>query len=83
MLNHCVLAQENVRNAVVLNYPTDGVSLEVPGNREQQKLYLADLSDQLPFTKTIHNIKNAAIKRLEDLGKHLHLLINTVLIKFC
>ena len=35
VLNNFVLAAKNVRNAVVLNYSTDQVSLEVARNREQ------------------------------------------------
>jgi hypothetical protein len=34
----CINAAKNVGNAVVLNYSTDGVSLEVASSREQQKL---------------------------------------------
>jgi hypothetical protein len=38
VLSSCVKAAKNVGNDVVLNYSTDGVSLEVASNREQQKL---------------------------------------------
>jgi hypothetical protein len=54
---------------VVLNYSTDGVSLEVASNREQQKLYLAGLSDHLSFTDTNHNIKNSQYQEIGGSGE--------------
>jgi hypothetical protein len=65
----CIKAVKNVGNAVVLNYSTDGVSLGVASNREQQKLYLAGLSDHLSFTDTNHNIKNSWYQEIGGSGE--------------
>ncbi len=65
----CNKAAKNVGNDVVLNYSTEGVSLEVASNREQQKLYLAGLSDHLSFTDTNHNIKNSWYQEIGGSGK--------------